>query len=310
MITILRAGALGDVVLTLPAIHALRERYPGAGIRVIGYPAIWEVAGDLVDEVLSIDDRRVAGLYGGGELSADCELLIAWTARDLAPGIQNAGIPIIHASPYPPPGMHASDWLVETLSPLHIAAVPNHSIGDWGDSTCRVQGPVLLHPGAGAEWKRWPAARYAEVANGLLDQGHDVGLIEGPADQHAVAAVQAHARAALPVVREPSLRALAEILAGTRLVIGNDSGVSHLAASTGARTIAIFGPTDPVSWRPRGAVTVLRACSRHAIRQGKIRVCNDPACLHGVTVGEVLEAAGRVLAGDVENHVENVALER
>jgi len=65
-IVVIRAGALGDVLLTLPALHALRERYPDAAIQVVGYPGIWEVAGDLADEIVSID--RQAGIRPRAEM--------------------------------------------------------------------------------------------------------------------------------------------------------------------------------------------------------------------------------------------------
>jgi ADP-heptose:LPS heptosyltransferase len=91
------------------------------------------------------------------------------------------------------------------------------------------------------------------------------------------------------------------VLAHASLVVGNDSGVTHLAAVAGAPVVALFGPTDPALWRPLGDALVLRRCDRRATEEAPIRVCDDPACVQAITVEEVLRAAGTL---DVENCVE------
>jgi len=94
-----------------------------------------------------------------------------------------------------------------------------------------------------------------------------------------------------------SLPEVAGELRTGRLFIGNDSGVTHLAAWLGLPTIALFGPTDPASWAPLGDVRVLRTCTSKATRQGEIRVCADPGCMRRLALGEVLAT--------VENYVDN-----
>src|SRR5947209_162683 len=131
-ILLLRAGALGDIVLSLPALRRLREHYPQARLTAVGYPGIWELARPLVDDTLSIDAPLFAGLFDG-EPSTDLQTLlhdvdevIAWTIRDPAPTLRAAGVPhIVHASPYPPPGVHAARWLLQTLPETQNGSVPS-----------------------------------------------------------------------------------------------------------------------------------------------------------------------------------------
>jgi heptosyltransferase-3 len=295
-IVIMRAGALGDVVLALPAVRAIRETNPNAHIEVVGYPAFWEIAGALVDGIRSIDGPLFSTLYARSPAPAlrawlaGADRVIAWTVHDPGADLLALGVPVLHASPYPPPGIHAAEWLLQTLG-LHADShtpVPLHR--QTLEGVRRPTSPIFLHPGAGATWKRWPGERFAEVAGRLSDSGHEVVLVEGPADAAAVVDVQARLYASFPVVREPSIPRLADELAGGALYIGNDSGVTHLAAAAGVPVIALFGPTDPLCWAPLGAVEVLRACSRRAIEQGQIRVCDDPDCMAEISVESVLAA--------------------
>jgi ADP-heptose:LPS heptosyltransferase len=139
--------------------------------------------------------------------------------------------------------------------------------------------------------------RFAAVAQEVRERGFPVMLVEGPADGDAVRAVQESA-GPLPVLRGLAVRELARQLAQGGLFVGNDSGVTHLAAWLGLPTIALFGPTDPSSWAPLGTVRVLRACTARATRQGEIRVCGAPACMAGLSVAAVLEAV-LAASGDV-----------
>ncbi|HEX6506968.1 MAG TPA: glycosyltransferase family 9 protein, partial [Chloroflexota bacterium] len=164
-----------------------------------------------------------------------------------------------------------------------------------------VRRPTILHPGAGAAWKRWPVERYAELAAQLRRRGHDVLLVEGPADENVVAQVQRDMAAPLPTLPRMGARALAAVLTQARLVVGNDSGVTHLASATGSPTIALFGSTDPASWRPLGRPRILRRCTKTASGDSAVRLCDDPACMAALTVEEVLEAAEEL---DVQNRVE------
>jgi hypothetical protein len=103
---------------------------------------------------------------------------------------------------------------------------------------------IAIHPFSGGKTKNWPLDRYRELATQLP---YEIEWLAGPEEDLP----EAH--------RFENLLDLAQFLAGARLYIGNDSGITHLAAAIGVRTIAIFGPTSPKLWAPRGPnVYVLR----------------------------------------------------
>jgi ADP-heptose:LPS heptosyltransferase len=326
-ITVIRAGALGDVVLALPAVAALRSAFPRARLRAVGYPANWAVAGSLVDDVWSIDAPAMAGLLTnvpGESLNkafASADLVVAWTGRDPTSALRRAGVRrIVHAPPTPPTGVHAARRLLQSLSGI-IAEESELSVSAidlqvWqlpytgaellqGRALLEevgLAGAILMHPGAGAIWKRWPVDRFASTGLALLRRGLTVGLIEGAADSAAVAAVQGHAGQPFPVLPPLDPRALGAILAQTPCYVGNDSGVTHLAGVSGAPTVALFGPTDPATWGPLGTTIVLRHCAADGRPATGIRICDDPECLQAIAVDEIVRAIER---STVQKYVEN-----
>jgi ADP-heptose:LPS heptosyltransferase len=108
-----------------------------------------------------------------------------------------------------------------------------------------------VHPGSGGKRKCWPAQRFAELAARLRAP---VLLLEGPADADACREFAEALASSVPAARVTgvSLSRLAALLSESRGYMGNDSGVSHLAAALGVPTIAVFGPTDPAVWAPLG----------------------------------------------------------
>ena len=115
---------------------------------------------------------------------------------------------------------------------------------------------IAVHPGASGPRKRWPARHFAEVGRSLSrDPNWRLLLLEGPLDGEAVKEVRAglaEDSARWETVSIENLGRLAAVLSRCRLFIGNDSGITHLAAALGIRTIALFLDTDPRVWAPRG----------------------------------------------------------
>jgi ADP-heptose:LPS heptosyltransferase len=138
---------------------------------------------------------------------------------------------------------------------------------------------VAIHPGSGALEKCWPIFRFAEVIKRLWEQNHPVLLLSGPADTERVKDLLK--QLSLPPTPEmfrmlscAPLLEVAQHLQQCLCYLGNDSGITHLAAILGVPTVAIFGPTDPKIWRPVGPFV--------KVIQGYM--------LEDVTVDEVLEA--------------------
>lgn len=118
----------------------------------------------------------------------------------------------------------------------------------WREGTVR----LAVHPGAGKTENIWPAERFADVVNRIAKE-REVSLValEGPRDQAPVAAFREACAVEAAVVRGRSILDVAALMQLADLVICNDTGVMHVAAAAGARTLALFGPTDPARWAPR-----------------------------------------------------------
>ena len=119
---------------------------------------------------------------------------------------------------------------------------------------------VVLIPGAAAHRprKRWPAARFGELAQRVAARGQTPVIVGGPADVPHAATIRAACPEATDLTGRTTLLQLANVLSRAGLVVGNDTGPTHLAAVLGVPTIALFSDeSDPALTRPRGDVTVL-----------------------------------------------------
>jgi ADP-heptose:LPS heptosyltransferase len=252
------------------SVSLLAPSAPGAALRGAGpcdvvFVLPWEsatFAGLLTDDAnVSADLRRALAPF---------HVVIAYTASaDLLRGLAQAAptAELVAHPPLPPPsGPHAADWLTQAVvrfggdpavtPPVFAASeAETAQARSWLD---RLAPRFLaIHPGSGSRRKNWPADRFAALAERLA-AGQPFLLVEGPADGDAAAPVS-HLVSALHA-RDLPPRVLGAVLAHAGLYVGNDSGVSHLAAAWGAPVLALFGPTDPTQWAPIGPrVRVLRA---------------------------------------------------
>jgi ADP-heptose:LPS heptosyltransferase len=121
---------------------------------------------------------------------------------------------------------------------------------------------AVLHPGSGGDFKRWPAARFAALAERIpAELNCAVVVLLGPADETVSAELDAAGggRTEITLAANWPLRQVLALLSRAQVYVGNDSGITHLAARA-CPTLAIFGVTDPAIWGPRGSrVQVLRA---------------------------------------------------
>ena len=148
-------------------------------------------------------------------------------------------------------------WLAQALEPLALRAGADappplvFSEEERRDARARTRelddGFLAVHPGSGSPAKNWPAERFAEAAR-RLSGGRPWLLVLGPAEERPAAWPGA------VVAREWPLRVLGAALSRAGLFLGNDSGVAHLAAASGAPTLTLFGPTDPALWAPVGSL--------------------------------------------------------
>jgi heptosyltransferase-3 len=249
-VLVLRPGALGDTLLAVPALRALRSLDPPITLAAHGGAArLLEALGE-VDRGLAFDDLSLGWLFSepvrADQAAPDVEpadRVVAWMHPG-APGVRHAVV----AAPGRPSGeQHCAEYLLATLAPLGIDTQRPDAralkVVPW------VSDEILVHPGSGAVRKNWPAACFADTIARLAGP---VRLIVGEADARAADDVEACLGHGLARLEHAPLAELAARLAGCRAYLGNDSGISHLAGLCGARTIVLFGPTSPAIWRPLG----------------------------------------------------------
>ncbi len=250
-ILVIRPGAIGDALLTFPVLKALREQYDGMRITLVSNAQV----------------LPLAQAFGVAEQAFEqTDLAICWM-RDpdgiIEHNLKMSGVKQIIIAPGRPSEserVHIVDYLAHTvglpiigarfIAPLSLQTVTPSS----KDITNRF---VAIHPGSGAVEKCWPISRFAEVIKRLWEQNYPVLLLAGPADSERVDDVLKHL--SLPpkpemfkMLKHAPLVEVAQRLQQCRCYLGNDSGITHLAAMLGVPTVAIFGPTDPAIWRPVG----------------------------------------------------------
>jgi ADP-heptose:LPS heptosyltransferase len=218
-ILIVRACAIGDFVLNLPAMIALQEQQrDDAAFTLVGNPSRLELARDFVsvDAIHSIDVHEWSRLFHEPILNLEFELAIVWMKDPaVADNLARSGIPqVIRADPFPSFG-HASDHLLRTLG------LPRPSLPDLWRPT---SSDIVVNPGSSSSKKNWP------FFDELLTRVPHMRLLP----------------------QNLSLIELSRYLRTVRGFIGNDSGITHLAAYCGCPTIALFGSTDPRVWGPVG----------------------------------------------------------
>lgn len=311
-ILVIRGGAIGDFILTLPVFSALRQHFPRARLGVMGYPRIASVAqrGGLVDNVYSLEDRAMARLFArGSELDpgwkktwGGASIIVSYLYDPdeiFKENVLRCSAAQFIQGPHRPEDSgkrHASHVLLEPLQRLAVfdadpqprlrlemrgASTPAEELAAWIQSDAA---PVLaVHPGSGSASKNWPLERWSELMRDWVStKGYRCLIVGGEADQD----LPERLLAALPegrarLARHLSLSDLGSVLSRCRAFLGHDSGITHLAASLGLPTLVLWGPTVEEVWRPLGE---------------HVRVVRHPAGLSGITVETVDTEARSLLA--------------
>lgn len=248
-ILVLRGGALGDFIVTLPALAALRQRWPAARLELAGNTTAATLALErgLLDAAHSQHESRWAALYSSADLSA---AFADWLATfDLVlsfwPGL--AGHFPLHpcqqflsASAQPATAPAAAHYLAPLRTLGLYTDAHDVSLRRWQPDSAT----IAIHPGSGSPTKNWPLARWRDLCLRLPSPPL---IITGEAESADLLVGLGTS------LRQPRLSALADRLSRCRLYIGHDTGVSHLAASCGVPCILLFGPTAPATWAPPAA---------------------------------------------------------
>jgi heptosyltransferase-3 len=267
-ILVIRGGAIGDFILTLPAIAALRRQFPDAHLEVLGYPHIVQlaVAAELVDHVRSIEAGPLAGFFARNgtlnpaliEYFASFNLIISYLFDPDEIFKTNVGRCTkaqFIAGPHRPKKaetIHAATVYLKPLERLAIFDVdplPRLSLTRGMPHSTPV---VALHPGSGSEKKNWPEEKWADLLQHLLSTSNSNVLLaggeaEGERLQRLAAALSP---SRVKVAQSLPLTELGRLLQGCSVFVGHDSGISHLAAALGVPVVLLWGDTVEEIWRP------------------------------------------------------------
>jgi len=257
---------MGDCILALPALEYLKTEYTEVWTRGDVVPLIrfadrvLSIASTGLD-LLELDARELRGALVKRLRTFDS--IVSWYGSNRAEFrdcVRSLGLPFefLSALPSESDRMHAADFFLRQVGGRGLA-IPRIA--------CRPSQPgdyAAIHPFSGSAGKNWSLDLYRETAQRLQ---MPVQWCAGPEESLDDA------------VRMDNLWDLAHWLAAARLYIGNDSGITHLAAAVGTPVIAIFGPTDPAIWAPRG---------------DDVRIIHAP--LQSTGVDQVLDVARRLRA--------------
>jgi ADP-heptose:LPS heptosyltransferase len=340
-ILVLRLERIGDLLMTLPALADLRAFAPGAAIDLVvgSWNADLARAIDPVTRVLSVDASWLAReVEGQGVLSlvaaarrwrgTDYDLAInfepdirgnlmlacsgaAWTAGYRSGG----GGPLLDVALDFDISVHTSDnarRLVATIFGSTVPAeqpptlvVPSEAHENASRLLIDAGQPLIgLHVSGGRAIKQWPVERFTELARRLVEHSGATIVLSGAAvDRVMVQTV----KSALPpqkvidVAGHVDLLTLAGLIERLDLLVTGDTGPMHLAVAVGTPVVAVFGPSDPARYAPRGSLDrVVRVdlpcspCNRIRVPPARC-VGHTPDCLEFLTVNDVFRAAASVL---------------
>ncbi|MBF0217609.1 MAG: glycosyltransferase family 9 protein [Candidatus Omnitrophica bacterium] len=320
-ILLIRKDRIGDVVLSTPAMKAVREAFPAAKITVLlapGTKGLLSGAG-FIDEIITDDAGSVLS-KGAYDLACDLHLdhtlgtaMNAFRSRArFRLGYDINGRGLFFNIRVVPDGKrkHFIDETADLLKAIgvrikdrkpSIAVDPGReeAVGGFLEKNGVRSGDTLitLHPGGFYPTQRWPAARYRELFE-RIQKGSSakVVVIEGPGEKALTEEMTVQPEQGLIVFRERPLNDTVALIRRADLFIGNNSGPLHIASALGTPTVSIMGPTVPERWSPVGDNnTVLRY-------DAECSPCNDGRCLRKdhlcmtmISVDEVYRAAREFL---------------
>jgi predicted lipopolysaccharide heptosyltransferase III len=321
---------LGDVLLATPTLHALKTAYPAARLSALVNRGtedilranpdvdeiipldrgsffqqsrfVWEIRRRRFDTVVDLTDGDRAAFLSwtsGAPVRIGFNGEQRWTGRCYTTVVSGeAGGHRIERdlAVLAPLGLVARDRLPRMWLTPEDDAKAERLAQELGISTDRPW--VVIQPGARYWFKAWPAERFARLADRLYDQFGCRVLVGGSSQERSLTesvVKQAKSRL-LNIAGRSDVRTLAALLKRSALFVGNDTGAMHIAAAMGTPVVALFGPSNPTEWGPRGG-------NAHMIYKGlDCRICFHPTCRRGeqncmklITVDEVWAACERLL---------------
>lgn len=340
-VLVFRALQLGDMLCVVPAFRALRAAFPNARITLAGLPwavSFAERFRRYIDDVLefpghpSLPERA-------HDASAEAAFYEEARRRryDLALQLHGSG-PVVNrlvermgarrtAGFTLTPDDHGDGWYTpwpergheihRFLSLLDFIGIPRQgdhlefplTAADRAEQAAAARrhglgadGYVVVHPGARLRSRRWPAKRFAAVADHLAALGNKVVLTGSPAEVELTAAVRrAMTRPAVDLGGLNSLGGMAAVIGAARLLVSNDTGVSHIAAALRTPSVFVTLGSDPDRWAPLDRARHVAVYEPIACRPCGYETCPiGHPCADAVTVTRVIDEVNKKLDGRIE----------
>ncbi len=318
-ILIIHQGAIGDFILSLPAIGSFRHNYSDASIEIWGHLDILELVEKrfYADTIGSINRREMAQCYNENtvldaklvEQFKQFDLIVIFGQRQeiLLHNLKKHEIKEVYCVNTFPQGKESTHIIEYQLSQIlrlgfkvservpklfpsesdRKRASDLFTQNKVSDKTLR----VAMHVGSGSRKKSWLPGSFAQLSEQLIKDDHTTIIVPiGPADEKMVREYFALIRSdAIIPFNNISLNELAAILHKCDLYVGNDSGITHLAAAVGIPVVALFGPTDPRVWGPRGdkVFTVYKGLECSPCSREEMRRCVYQGCMEKISVEEI-----------------------
>jgi heptosyltransferase III len=332
-ILIIRLRSLGDLVLETPAIAALHSWRPDLRISVLveprfapvfeKNPAIAELIcsrglGETAFDLLRRKFPIVFNQHGGPRSAmltgaSGSPLRVGWAGYQYS-FLYNVAVPDAREF-YGAAAVHAVEHRISQfyfiglprgpIPPAHVFAQPDAAATVVRKLTEKGIAPgvpyAVLQPGARLPGMRWPVAKFAELARWLREKHGLVSVVNlGTRDDEIAADVRSEMQnCAVVMDSQLDVRELIALIAGSRIIVANDSGPAHLAAALQRASVVIFGVTDPVQWRPwqsEHRIVQTGATFDHP-RGDKSIIVRNPRPISSISVDEVRQNCDELLIG-------------
>ena len=308
-ICVLFPGALGDFICFLPALETLART---AWVDLFARREFADLAPEGV-VVGSLERSEISALFrpqSGDDREArrffrGYGAVYSWFAsgnREFVARLGALTAGRARVFPFRPARAagHQADYYLGALHPRSASpAQPAVALrGDairwceefWARHSLQRRAVLVIAPGSGAREKNWPAEHFLGVIRWWHEAtGGAVLLLVGPVEKER-GGIEPLLGGCCIVASDLSLSQAAALLGRSAVYLGNDSGISHLAAAVGVRTIALFGASDHRQWAPRGKKVVIVRCGldRSPCPETAIDRCSHHACLSELPAEEII----------------------
>jgi ADP-heptose:LPS heptosyltransferase len=297
-------GALGDFITLFPLLEQIRKLRECSSVTLLGKPEFGRIAikFNLLDSILDADssaNRLFFTMESSIQLAdklSTYSLLIIFSSES-SPVLTNCKMyfngPIVHQVPFPSVPQPITDYHLSILRVITDVAFQNQAI--LKKDALNKSKTVFIHPGSGSTIKNWPMEKFLEIATYLRLRDYEIRWISGPAEENMNITNNDI------IYKHKSLETLCDYFIQGGLYIGNDSGITHLAAFCGCDIVAIFGPSDPQIWAPKGHGKIIIVSNKlqcspcHLVNNNSNATCKN-SCMENITVEQVITELVKIIS--------------